>query len=396
MTTPDSDLIFVSMENWDDIWRRNQFVCSGLSSRRHDRKILFVGLPKDVTHSLRHGRMQSLMSKSSYTAPSYPNITILHPVKVMPNTLRVGRWINDSIARWQIRRAANTLALKDPVLWLNPHTAVHMVGRMGESSVVYDITDDWISLTQRDWLRALTAAQDAALCRKANAVIVCSQRLYDMKKDLSPCVHLIPNGVDAEHYRSVQDANLPLPLMARDWPKPVLGYTGSIHPDRVDIDLVVALAKRFSHGTIALVGPNMLRPCDEEKLKAHANIRVTGPVPYADVPDYMRAFDVCITPHRVTAFTESLNPIKLWEYLAAGKPIVSANVAGFRDYPTLVRIAEDATEFLNAADQALNEDGALIAERQSEARKHSWSARIDAVESILGFRIREREEVTSS
>jgi teichuronic acid biosynthesis glycosyltransferase TuaH len=96
----------------------------------------------------------------------------------------------------------------------------------------------------------------------------------------------------------------------------------------------------------------------------------------------MRAFDVCITPHRVTPFTESLNPIKLWEYLAAGKPIVSTNVAGFRDYPQFVTIA-DADGFNEAVQTTLHEDPTRAEARRTEARRHSWSARLDAVEAVI-------------
>ena len=350
-----SDMIFVSLEDWDEVWRRNQFLCAGLARRFPDRKILFVGLARDVSHSLRHGRLGALRAVPLEAVSEYPNITLLHPLKVFPNTLPWGRRANEVLMRRQIRRAASALGIARPLLWLNPHSAVHMAGRMGERAVVYDITDDWISLTQRDWLRRLTAAQDAALCRRADAVIVCSQKLYDMKRGLTSNLHLIPNGVDAAHYRRVQDTALPLPPPAAHWPRPVLGYTGTVHPDRVDVGLIEVLARRFAHGTVALVGPNHLPAPDEARLKALGNVQMTGPIPYAQVPDYMRAFDVCITPHRMTPFTESLNPIKLWEYLAGGKPIVSTDVAGFRDYPQFVRIAGTPEAFLEACEAALAE-----------------------------------------
>jgi len=377
------DLIFVSLEDWDEVWRRNQFLCAGLARRFPDRKILFVGLPRDVSHSLRHGRLGALRAMPLEAAPEYPNITLLHPLKVFPNTLPWGRRANEVLMRRQIRRAASALGIARPLLWLNPHSAVHMAGRMGERAVVYDITDDWISLTQRDWLRRLTAAQDAALCRRADAVIVCSQKLYDMKRGLTSNLHLIPNGVDAAHYRRVQDTALPLPPPAAHWPRPVLGYTGTVHPDRVDVGLIEVLARRFAQGTVALVGPNHLPAADEARLKALRNVQRTGPVPYAQVPDYMSAFDVCITPHRMTPFTESLNPIKLWEYLAGGKPIVSTDVAGFRDYPQFVRIAGTPEAFLEACEAALAEGQTGQAARQAEARLHSWESRIDAVEAVM-------------
>ena len=163
----------------------------------------------------------------------------------------------------------------------------------------------------------------------------------------------------------------------------MLGYTGTIHPDRVDVALVEAIAKCLPQGTVALVGPNLLPAVEQERLAQCGNVVLTGPVPYQQVPEYMRAFDISITPHRRTPFTESLNPIKLWEYLAAGKPIVSTDVAGFRDYPALVRLANDAESFVRAACEAQEEDPACAEARRAVARRHSWESRLDMVENVI-------------
>jgi glycosyltransferase involved in cell wall biosynthesis len=275
------------------------------------------------------------------------------------------------------------MQMRNPVLWLNPHSAVHMVGRMGESAVVYDITDDWTSTSQSTALTRLITAQDAELCRRADAVVVCSQRLFDMKRRMVKNLYLIPNGVHAEHYGRVLDDSGPLPRAAAGWRQPVLGYVGTIHPDRVDADLVEDVARQMPDASIVLVGPDHMPPAIRERFDRCGNILRTGPVAYDDVPTYMRAFDVCITPHCVTPFTESLQPIKLWEYLAAGKPIVSTDVAGFRDYPQFVRIAKTAEEFASAAREALVESPSLAESRRAEARGHSWQARVDQIESVI-------------
>jgi len=89
------------------------------------------------------------------------------------------------------------------------------------------------------------------------------------------------------------------------------------------------------------------------------------------------------SPHRMTAFTESLNPIKLWEYLAAGKPIVSTPVAGFRDYPQWVRLASDSNAFTAAVREALSEDRATQLQRRQQVADHSWQSRVDAIEQVI-------------
>jgi len=383
MLTNAPDLIFVSLENWDDVWRRNQFLCAAYARRHPDARILFVGLPRDLSGLARRGRFAEMRGWADWSPPGLPNITVTVPPKLLPNTLAAGRRANGTLMRSHVQGVARRLGLRSPLLWLNPHSAVHMAGRMGESAVIYDITDDWISLTQAPWLAALIRAQDAALCARADAVVVCSKKLFEMKRGLARRLFLIPNGVEAAHYASVLDRTLPLPEDAESWLRPVLGYTGTLHPDRVDVPLVAALARKLPSGSVALVGPDHLRPEDHAALAALPNVFLTGPKPYTRLPDYMRAFDVCITPHCVTPFTESLNPIKLWEYLAAGKPIVSTPVAGFRDYPQFVRIAEGADDFARQCEAALAEAPEVSAARQAEAGRHNWEARLDAVEEVF-------------
>jgi glycosyltransferase involved in cell wall biosynthesis len=255
---------------------------------------------------------------------------------------------------------------------------------MGESAVIYDITDDWTRMRQPAKLARLVERQDAELCAKADAVIVCSQRLHDLKRPLVAAdrLHLIPNGVHVEHYRGVLDKSTPGALMARQWPRPIMGYTGTIHPDRIDVQLIRQLASAPGIGSVVLVGPNHMPARDLESLRL-PNIFMTGPVPYEQIPEVMQAFDVCIVPHKVTPFTESLNPIKLWEYLAAGKPIVSTNVAGFRDFPHLVALAQTPGQFIAASLAAIHEESKLADARRAEAGKNSWETRVDDIEQVL-------------
>ena len=130
----------------------------------------------------------------------------------------------------------------------------------------------------------------------------------------------MPNGVDAAHYAAVPTTRTKPPGTAL-WRGNVYGYTGTLHGDRIDVELVRRVAGIIGHtGSVVLIGPEHLSKAEKERLRL-PNIFLTGAVPYARLPEYMHLFDVCIVPHKVTPFTESLNPIKLWEYLALGKPV---------------------------------------------------------------------------
>lgn len=382
----DCDLIFVSLENWDDIWRRNQFICAELARRYPGMKILFVAPGQSAARQLAAGKLKSIWSDRSWTVPSHPNITVTSPLRLGLDRYRWGAKLNEFLARRHIQKLARRLNMQSPLLWLNPHYAVHLVGTLGEAAVIYDITDDWMSLTQTPRQIGLIRKQDEQLCKLADATIVCSQRLYEMKTNLSRNLHLIPNGVDAEHYSGIADRTRSVAPAAASWTRPILGYTGTLHPDRVDVPLIAALA-RAHQGSIALIGPNYLSPADNQMLRELGNVHLTGPVPYSEIPQYMAAFDVCITPHHMNAFTESLNPIKLWEYLAAGLPIISMDVSGFRDYPELVYLANMHAEFAAAIREALNERGRYAQEksrnRKAVAALHSWASRVDQIETVI-------------
>ncbi len=373
------DLIFVSLEDWDDIWRRNQFLCAALARRFPKTKILFVGTPWNLTYHVRHGSLGKLRAPLTRTLPDFPNITVTNPPKLLPETLSAGRAFNEAVTRWHVARVARRWRMRNPLLWLNPPSAVHLAGRLNECSVIYDITDDWCvapSFSPRE--RQLITHQDRTLCQRADLVIVCSESLAKTRADLCRNLLLLPNGVDVDHYASVATATLQTPNRG-----PVFGYTGTLHSDRTDVGLIVHLARSFPEGRVVLVGPNFLSDSDQKRLAAESNIAPPGAVPYARIPEVMAEFDVCIVPHVETAFTESLNPIKLWEYLAAGKPIVSTNVAGFRDYPHLCGIATGAGPFVAACRQALAEQGRHREERIAEARRHTWNARMDTLLETL-------------
>jgi glycosyltransferase involved in cell wall biosynthesis len=382
------DVIFIALENWHGVWRRNQPVAAGLAARAPKNKLLFVGLPVDVSNLLRRRLLGELFAglfrRSLQLAPGTENVYLLNCIKLLPNTLGICRAFNRWWERTRIRRGCRRLGIRRPLLWINPYYSVHTLGKLNESGVIYDVGDDWTSFPQpSEWLREQVVAEDEQLTRRADAVIVVSERLLEMKRPLARRIAHIPNGVYVERYAQVGSGNMMPHPMTRDWPRPVLAYTGSVHQDRVDIQMIVALARAFPKATVALIGPDMLNPAAKNAVLAEKNIRVPGPVDFDRMPQLMNAFDVCIVPHLVNDFTESLSPLKLYEYLAAGLPIVSTPVSGFRDFPELVHLASGPQAFIEAVKVALAEPPEVRQRRRTVAAEHSWSARLDEIEAVI-------------
>ncbi len=380
-------IVFVSLEPWDEVWRRNQFLCAGLLRRSDTIHILFVQPPYDNSYVVRSRNFAKFQSSPSLVSGGYDTrLQLFTPTKWFPNSLSLGRKLNEISLGKQIKAALASLGWSATHLWINQHEAASLLDERIATQSIYDITDDWTTFSGNQTHLKVVKFQDYKLCMGAKQVIVCSEQLLADKRDLveAEYLHLIPNGVHVDHYVSVTDYNKQPHPVTLDWQKPVYGYTGTIHGDRVDVNLVAEIAKFNPNATIAMVGPNLLDADDQLTVSKYSNIVFTGAMPYSVLPDIMRAFDVCMVPHLVTPFTESLNPIKLWEYLAAGKPIVSTNVAGFRDFPELVHVAESYDVFFQNLDIALTEDFSNIVARQAVAQLHSWDKRIDQVIQILG------------
>jgi teichuronic acid biosynthesis glycosyltransferase TuaH len=356
-----SDLVVCSLEPWDDVWRRNQFLVDGLLRRDPDLRVLFVEPPSDLVHGMLHGQL-----------PSDPRLRrvrdrlwALGPLKPLPR--RVGPWADRALLA-QVRRAARRVGFAQPTLWVNDSTYAPLAQETGWPTL-YDVTDDW--LLTRASPRELARRQrlEEEMLRVADEVVVCSPALVESRGRSRP-VSLVPNGVDVEHFRLARTRPADLP------PSPTAVYVGTLHDERIDVPLVEELA-RSSGLTVVLVGPDALSVASSRVLR-QAGVHRLGPRPYADVPAYLQHADVVVIPHLVTPFTESLDPIKAYECLAVGTPTVATPVAGFRDLGGCVEIAPRES-FVAAVTHAL--------ERSSPAPMSldgaSWDARCEAFATLL-------------
>jgi teichuronic acid biosynthesis glycosyltransferase TuaH len=380
MSSPRS-IVFVSLERWDHIWRRNQFLCAGLARRGW--KIIFVEPARDVTYAIRSRTWSELQRGSSRPGDGTQGVMLARPNKWMPSSLGIGRRVNEWAMTRRVMRSMRDLDDQSPVLWINDHSAVGLVDRIKHGRLIYDVTDDWTSFQVEPAVMRRISDQDRQLCQRADAVIVCSEKLQQMKREQAgERVHLIPNGVEVKHYLQVDDP-ASAPAEAQSWPQPVFMYTGTVHPQRLDVELTLQIATRMTRGTIVLLGPQLLSVADRQRLLATGRVVLKDAVAYRDLPAWMSAAKAFVVPHLRSEFVESLNPIKLWEYLAAGKPIVSSDVPGFREQSEVVRIARSAVEFSSMMEAALEEGEALKDRRRAIAAENAWEQRIDCVEEIL-------------
>jgi glycosyltransferase involved in cell wall biosynthesis/GT2 family glycosyltransferase len=363
-SAPRRGLVVCSLEPWDEVWRRNQFLVRELLDADPDLRVLFVEPAFDPLHEGRLGS-QRRRAKGLRPAPGCGRVVRFEPVKWLPR--RFGPWA-DRLRDRQVRRAVAALGFAEPALWVNDASYATLADDVAWPAL-YDITDDWTVLADRRG-RAARAAEERLL-QRCEAVVVCSPVLAERRRDRRPDVVLVPNAVDAEHLRAAQPR--PADLPAGD----AAVYAGTLHEDRLDVALVEQLAAALPDLAVVLVGPDALSARNRDRLGAHPNVRLLGARPYAEVPGYLQHAAVVIVPHLVDAFTDSLDPLKAYECLAVGRPTVATPVAGFRDAGLPVRAVP--------ADRFVAEVEAVLRERPPGQPREvpSWAERAAAFQDQL-------------
>lgn len=318
-----TDLVVVSLEAWDAVWRRNQYLVAGLLRADPALRVLFVEPPADPIHSVRR-RSRPRPGAGVRQVRDLPGaegrLWLLQATKLFPRRLDPGA---DARLAAAVERAAARLGFVEPVLWINDPGGATILRRT-RWPALYDITDDWVAADRSAAEHTRLLDDENVLLRRCREVVVCSPALAEAKGRARP-VTLIPNAVDVDAYRRPGDRPADLP------PGRIALYLGTIHPDRMDLDLCVDTATALAGvGSLVLVGPALVDRATHRRL-TDAGVILLGPKDRRSVASYLVHADVLVVPHVVDAFTDSLDPIKAYEYRAAGRPVVSTPVAGFRE-----------------------------------------------------------------
>lgn len=283
--------------------------------------------------------------------------------------------INTLILIWLVTRAMKRLHFRRPIVWIYLLRLAGIVGKLSEKAAVYDcIEDEEFFADAKRTKRTIRQLEDA-LCRQVDAVFVLNQQLYETKRHLNPVTIIAPAGVNVGHFGKAVLPDTPIPEDLQSLPRPIIGYFGQADPWKIDVDLLVHVARSRPNWSVVLVGHSYGIATDH-RIQGLRNLLVLGTKPYTDIPGYLKAFDVCMLPLLLTDGTRNGTPLKLFEYLAAGKPIVSTDIPAAHLFPDLVHVSASHADFVpqvEAACAATSSD--LVEQRLSAARENSWEKR---------------------
>ena len=301
------------------------------------------------------------------------------PFRKLPMIDSLNRWLG----AWMARRAMRRIGFGKRISWfVVPHPGP-LAGRLGEERTVYYCIDDYASYPGMDPVAIQTL--DDNLTRQADVVFVAPRALLEPKKKLNANVHFSPHGVDFEMFSKAEDPATEVAEEALALKHPVIGYFGTVG-EFVDFDLLAFLASSRPEWTFLFVG---LIAADVSRLRAFPNVVFAGPRPYETLPRWAKAFDVAIYAHQVNRQTRHSNPLKLREYLATGKPVVSVITPETAVFSEVVYLAGNPPDYLAAIERALQEDSPeLKAKRMAAVTGVSWDARFQETIAVVDEMLR--------
>ena len=390
------DVVCISSIDWDFIWQGHQQIMSALAA--HGNRVLFIentGVrpPRFADFQRVRHRLARWWNSTKGFREEAPNLFVYSPLIVPLPYSRLARAINRRLLLRAVRRWMRIMRFGRPLVWtfLPTPLARDLMGALAPTLTVYYCIDDLgsSSLAARKIRRS-----EEQVFTEADLVFVTSERLRERAARFTERVHLFPFAVDYPRFEAGRESLAPLPDDLARLPRPIVGYLGGLH-QWVDQDLLAETARALPDATFVLIGPEQ---SDTSRLAACPNVRMLGARSHADVPRYLKGFDVAVIPYRLSDYTAHVYPTKLNEYLAMGLPVVTTDLPEIRrfnrDHGDVVAVASDAASFASAVRIALEKAAPEVVElRLAVARQNSWDARIARMSELVEARLQARRDV---
>lgn len=376
-------IVLVGVNEWHAMRQRSRHLAHGLAAHY---RVLYVnpgyysapGFLRDTILGRRRRRSVFGVRPVAETLmvadfpPLFPK-GLAHPA--------LGR-LNYALLAPLIRATLRRLKMHAPILWLSLPPDRGLIGRLGERLTIYDCMDNYAHFFSGAARRRL-AREEKRMLEDCDLVFASSDGLLARCSQHNRNVHLLRNGVDFEHFlKESLDETSSLPAVS-DIQSPLIGYAGTIGP-WVDVALLADVARTYTSSTLVLLGPV---ESDVRSLERLPNVRLLGERPYAEIPDLLHLLDVCLIPFNLNSLTRDVNPIKLYEYMALGKPVVSTALPEVARHRDVCYVADSREAFVRLVGDALQEAGntnpAMSARRQHVALSNVWQQRAESAAEVI-------------
>lgn len=349
-------------------------------------KVIFVnsismGLPSISNKDLLPKIGRKLKSYAKLARDTEEGITVVSPAALPFHGSASVRKVNQKLLIAQIGALARRKGMTDPILWIAIPTAAELIGKFGESCVVYQVSDKYDANSEDHAVdpAAIRRLHEYAI-ERADIVLYSGRKLLEEAPSaLREKSFLLEQAVDFDRWSRVSSLE-PAEEIAKI-PRPRIGYFGAIEPWLVDQELIKIAGEKHPAWSWIFIG-NLARGTDFSTMTNFTHI---PPVPYDELPRYAAGFDVCVLPWATEhAFTSYGSAIKVREYLATGKPVVISPLPEYEHLAGVLRIGRSRDQFISLVEDALAENDAAKAQaRQDAVKDGTWDARAEWVSSLI-------------
>ncbi|MHB8124881.1 MAG: glycosyltransferase family protein [Desulfitobacteriaceae bacterium] len=376
----DQQIICFGAAEWSGMWARAQqlmtrFAAAGFQVLYINPPITWLSPLKNPTYWQYRVRNIPKLEEVS------PGIFVYTPFPLLPfaNLQTMINKLNQYILARSLKKVLAKLKFANPILWTYLPNNIDILKHLPHSQLIYDCADEHASFP--GFINAqVVLNMENRLLVQARIVFASALELYNRRVAHCQNIQLINNGADFKHFRQALNEVLVLPEEISSLPKPIVGYIGAIST-WLDLELIKALAIAYPLWSIVLVGPQDI---DLTELRAFANILFVGPKPYGVLPAFLKGFDLCLIPFKINNLTVNVNPVKLYEYLAAGKPVLATALPEVLKFSDHVAIANTKEDFVTLAAQEIAQDNShKIQSRLEIALANSWDLRFRQMLKII-------------
>jgi len=380
------NILILSTADWDNpFWTNKQHVAVELATIGH--RVLYIdsiGLRRPSSSSQDLKRIFHRITKSfSFPKKVRENLWVLSPIVIPFHTNKFIQKLNRFWLCSLLYLSARILKIHFSHLWTyNPLTSLFVDLKNFQFSIYHCV--DEIKAQPLMPLELIEVAEKQLL-KETSLVLTTSLELTNSRKPLNPNTFYFPNVCDYNHFASALDSSTVIPDDLLSIPSPRVGFIGALSGYKIDFSLLRFIAESHPDWSIVLIGKvGEGDPwTDISLLNGLPNLYLMGPRSYEQLPSYLKGFDVGLLPNLINQYTKAMFPMKFFEYLASGTPVVGVELPALQDFDELAWFEPTHKRFLQAIEKTLAGDVPDLDARIDAAKKHTYHERTEQMLSLI-------------
>jgi len=399
MAVRDYDIILLALARWDGNYSSTAFSLAQELAQEHrvfyiDNPFTYTDFIRKPTASYFKNRRSAFFKKSENVKSIDTNLFAVCPKLMIPTNWLADGKLYKTLNRFNHRSLSKTInqLIKDyrinKFVFINSFNPFYSL-KFNSTNPLLKIYHSVDNIEHASFIKKHGGKLEKQAVATSDLTIVTSTQLRNKLMQFSDNVHLIPNAANITLFAKAITEPYSKPIELRNTDNIVIGYIGNLD-NRLDIDLIELIAENYSSSKILLVGPiEKASKKSYDNLKSYDNIIFTGKKAVEELPKYLKYMDCCIIPFKKNKLTASIYPLKINEYLAAGKPVVTTSFSiDLNNFSEVIRICDDSKSFCSNIEQAMMDDSQILSEsRQKIAQQNDWSNRVKQLHTIINERI---------